>query len=324
MRLTIFTAALAASPALAYPGMKSTLSEIHARAKGGGAPGDEQLDSNELIGDLSTLEESKLSPVGKQIKSLITGSGNPESDETYPRGPWGAINLPNKGSAACAKDTCCIWKYVADDMVKAFRGSGARDDVYDRPRAPQPAAARDRHGRLPDRAVREQDHQAARPDGPDRRPHHQPAALRRPFARRRPAGQHPRSVGRPVLQGDARQRPARVFKFASDIVLAKDPRISKEFNEFAGPGGQQHWNADYAREYIRLSLLGVFNINDLTECTKALPGKVGAFVAPDQAAMDKWMSTKNKVDALADALRKGDPLGGGNGNWDWLKNVFRW
>lgn len=51
MRLTIFTAALAASPALAYPGMKNTLSEIHARAKGGGQA-DEGLDSNELIGDL--------------------------------------------------------------------------------------------------------------------------------------------------------------------------------------------------------------------------------------------------------------------------------
>lgn len=36
--------------------------------------------------------------------------------------------------------------------------------------------------------------------------------------------------------------PKRVFKFPSDINLSNDPRIATEFKEFAGPGGQQHWN----------------------------------------------------------------------------------
>jgi len=46
----------------------------------------------------------------------------------------------------------------------------------------------------------------------------------------------------------------------------------------------------YAREYIQLSLLCVDNINNPAECTKALArARVGAFVSPDQAAMDKWM-----------------------------------
>lgn len=36
--------------------------------------------------------------------------------------------------------------------------------------------------------------------------------------------------------------PRRVFKFPSDVNLSKDPRIASEFREFAGPGGQEHWN----------------------------------------------------------------------------------
>ena len=30
-------------------------------------------------------------------------------------------------------------------------------------------------------------------------------------------------------------------------------------------------NGDYAQSYVRLSLLGVNNINNLTECSRALP-----------------------------------------------------
>jgi hypothetical protein len=65
--------------------------------------------------------------------------------------------------------------------------------------------------------------------------------------------------------------PKQVFRFASDIALAKDPRTSDEWIKFNGPEGQHHWNEDYAYSYIRLSLLGVNNINDLKECTKVLP-----------------------------------------------------
>lgn len=36
--------------------------------------------------------------------------------------------------------------------------------------------------------------------------------------------------------------PKRIFRFQSDLVLSQDPRISGEFQEFAGPGGQDHWN----------------------------------------------------------------------------------
>ena len=36
--------------------------------------------------------------------------------------------------------------------------------------------------------------------------------------------------------------PKRVFKFPSDVKLAAHPRLSDEWKEFAGPGGQDHWN----------------------------------------------------------------------------------
>ena len=65
--------------------------------------------------------------------------------------------------------------------------------------------------------------------------------------------------------------PKEVFRFPSDIALSKDPRTKGEWESFSGPGGQSHWNEDYAYSYIRLSLLGVNNINSLTECTKVLP-----------------------------------------------------
>lgn len=47
---------------------------------------------------------------------------------------------------------------------------------------------------------------------------------------------------------------------------------------------------DYAREYIRLSLLGVNNINQLQECTKVLPRETKFFVSPDQKFLDQWLA----------------------------------
>lgn len=57
--------------------------------------------------------------------------------------------------------------------------------------------------------------------------------------------------------------PKRVFKFPSDLAMAAHPKVVDEWREFAGSEGQSHWNEDFAREYIRLSLLGVNNTNGL-------------------------------------------------------------
>ncbi|KAF9878517.1 ligninase H2 [Colletotrichum karsti] len=105
--------------------------------------------------------------------------------------------------------------------------------------------------------------------------------------------------------------PPRVFKFNSDVALSKYPSTSGQFAAFAGPGGQAAWNAAYAHEYVRLSLLGVYNINDLTECTKALPARwaPSSFTASDQGNVDTWVASKGPVPKIPDQIRGGKPIG---------------
>lgn len=63
--------------------------------------------------------------------------------------------------------------------------------------------------------------------------------------------------------------PSEIVTFPSDTALSQDPRSAPAFKTFAEQ--TPLWDAAYAREYLRLSLLGVFNINELTDCTRALP-----------------------------------------------------
>jgi manganese peroxidase len=112
------TSLVALSTVLAYPGMGRQLAEIMTRQENDG--GSDEFDSNELIGDLLTLQDSQLTPVAQDIKTIILGGGDPQSNVAYS----GA--LPALKSAACAQDTCCVWKYVADDMAKLFKGPSGR------------------------------------------------------------------------------------------------------------------------------------------------------------------------------------------------------
>ncbi|KAF2030486.1 heme peroxidase, partial [Setomelanomma holmii] len=73
-----------------------------------------------------------------------------------------------------------------------------------------------------------------------------------------------------------------IFKFESDVKLSKHPTMSGEWQKFVGDQG--HWNGDYARAYLRLSLLGVKNINQLKECTLTLPAQQGT--VPKNADID--------------------------------------
>jgi len=69
--------------------------------------------------------------------------------------------------------------------------------------------------------------------------------------------------------------PKGTFRFPSDINIMHDPFENIEWSQFAV--NQTHWNADYSQAYIRLSLLGVNNINNLTECTQTLPPVISSF-----------------------------------------------
>ncbi|KAH9906895.1 ligninase H2 [Xylariomycetidae sp. FL2044] len=111
----------------------------------------------------------------------------------------------------------------------------------------------------------------------------------------------------------SRDAPSRVFRFPSDVALAQHPSTADEWSAFAGTGGQSHWNIDYAWAYIRLSLLGVNNINELTECTKALPRRVVEFANPDQVNLSVWLNgTMEPGDArvIADTVEIGDTVHG--------------
>ncbi|OLN87540.1 Versatile peroxidase VPL2-like protein 2 [Colletotrichum chlorophyti] len=63
--------------------------------------------------------------------------------------------------------------------------------------------------------------------------------------------------------------PSEILTFPSDKNLANDPRSGPAFKAFAAQAAL--WGGAYAAQYLRLSLLGVFNINELTDCSKALP-----------------------------------------------------
>lgn len=86
--------------------------------------------------------------------------------------------------------------------------------------------------------------------------------------------------------------PKNVFQFPSDIKLSVDSRMSDEWQSFVGE--QSHWNEvshnslrrrgpsltfiqDFAAAYVRLSMLGVNNMNNLTECTKVMPAARPSF-----------------------------------------------
>lgn len=375
---------------LGYPGMAQQLQDIRSRESDEG-------DSNELLGDLLTLSDSELTKVGKDVKQLLLGSGNPESNEVYKK-------VPAKNSKACKSDPCCIWNYISQEMHGFMRGSSGRctkwarfavrlgfhdAGTWSKATADQGGGAdgsiilsgteikRGENRGLEDVVVRfralydkyrgqgwdismadliqvganvaavtcplgprtrtfvgRKDSSTPAPDGllPDVQ---SDAATLIQLFRDKTIGPHGLTalVGAHTTSqqhfvnttraGDPQdsspgvwdvkfysettgKAPKRVFKFPSDVALSQAPETRDEWAEFSGGGGQSHWNEDYAREYIRLSLLGVNNINKMTECTKVLPPAVKSFKASDQKKVDKWLSTgpdlKGKVKAVADQI----------------------
>ncbi|OAA60800.1 ligninase H2 precursor [Cordyceps fumosorosea ARSEF 2679] len=112
--ITIAAVALAMRAAVAYPGIKDTIDQINSRAAA--SPPNA---SPELIGDLEHLSESSLTPTGSAIKRILLGQLNPQDlVSTY--------TPPPRDSSACAADTCCIWKYIAEDLHAAMVGTAGR------------------------------------------------------------------------------------------------------------------------------------------------------------------------------------------------------
>ncbi|KAL1602458.1 hypothetical protein SLS60_005874 [Paraconiothyrium brasiliense] len=64
-----------------------------------------------------------------------------------------------------------------------------------------------------------------------------------------------------------------IFVLPSDKKLSVHPKINDEWVSFVGD--QPHWNEDYAKAYIRMSLTGVEKdvLKGLKDCTRTLPKK---------------------------------------------------
>ncbi|KAI8183900.1 Versatile peroxidase VPL1 [Colletotrichum sp. SAR 10_66] len=369
MRVSILTAALVAAPVLGYPGMKNTFAEIAARQ--GNSNGGK---STEIIGDLATLDDSKLTPVGKNIKQLLSGAGNAESDETYPSGKkrsapihprdygYGAIRLGFHDAAGWSKGTGNLGGADGSIVLSSSEASRVEnkglEEIIEQTKtwynkykqygismadliqfSANAATVVCPLGPRVRTFIGRKDSSVAAPPNllPDV---NSPAdALIDLFNNKTISsyglisliGAHTTSQQRfvdPSRSGDPQDStpgvwdvkfysetignaPPRVFKFNSDVALSKYPSTSAQFAAFAGPGGQAAWNAAYAHEYVRLSLLGVYNINDLTECTKSLPARwaPSGFTASDQGNVDTWVASKGPVPNIPDEIRGGKPIG---------------
>lgn len=99
---------------LAYPGMGDQLAGLHNLHE-------RQLPTPELIGDLLTLSDDELTPLAADIKLILTNKAPGQDFNTKYESP-----VPAKGSEACAQDTCCIWKHIADEMAASMVGSALR------------------------------------------------------------------------------------------------------------------------------------------------------------------------------------------------------
>jgi manganese peroxidase len=105
---------------------------------------------------------------------------------------------------------------------------------------------------------------------------------------------------------DAASIPKRVFRFPSDLVISQHPQVIDEWTNFGN--NQTDWNIYFSRSYVRLSLLGVNNINSLTECTKVLPPAKKTWSAPDKPGFVKWLNMAKNSDKIGTVVADGDPV----------------
>ncbi|KAF2850571.1 class II peroxidase [Plenodomus tracheiphilus IPT5] len=106
----------------AHPGMDTQMTLIRRLA----AKQTRQA-SKELLGDLKTLADSKLTPIAKDIKAIILDQKSAESSTID-----SSIPVGNIGSAACKADACCHWKWLAYEMTAKFNGTSGRCNKFAR------------------------------------------------------------------------------------------------------------------------------------------------------------------------------------------------
>ena len=313
--------------------------------------------SGELLGDLVSLKDDKLTEVGKDIKSILLGKGDGQSDDAYA--------FPKLESKECKEDKCCVWKYINEELFEMMQSGGQCNDfarasirmgfhdaaAWDKD---SPYGGADGSLLLSDEMTRiensamaahgdtvkgifnkykaygigmadliqacakvgvlscpggprirlfigRKDDSKAAPTGKLPPPFFSadqsidlfkaktvsPAGLVALLGAHTASKNHNPGLGanlpqdktpgkwdteyfKETLQANAS---AGVIRFQADVNLAQSSKTSAVFKQFQAQKGS--WDEAYAREYIRMSLMGVKTINQLTECSKAMPkGKV--------------------------------------------------
>lgn len=100
----------------AHPGMGNQMAAMRREANKV-----KRAESKQLIGDLRTLTDVQLTPIGKDIKAILLDQLNAESNVIDTSIPAGAL-----GSAACKADLCCVWKWISYEMTAKFNGTSGR------------------------------------------------------------------------------------------------------------------------------------------------------------------------------------------------------
>ncbi|KAF2999036.1 hypothetical protein E8E13_008433 [Curvularia kusanoi] len=116
--------AIFASSVAAYPGSRDGYNNIISSFSRRASTDPLEPDSMELLGDLRAEYNGGTggpkTDVGWTVWGILSGSAPAQS---FTEWQGGLVNIDN---AKCKADTCCIWRHIALEMEKVFRGASGR------------------------------------------------------------------------------------------------------------------------------------------------------------------------------------------------------
>lgn len=112
------------SVAIAYPNMGGSSNDILSKLSKRASVNPLEPDSIEMIGDLRPQfnggDGGPKTDVGWTVWGILTGSAQAQSFTEWQGG------LANVNNDKCKADKCCVWRHIALDMEKMFRGASGR------------------------------------------------------------------------------------------------------------------------------------------------------------------------------------------------------
>ncbi|KAG7118554.1 Versatile peroxidase VPL1 like protein [Verticillium longisporum] len=315
MKFSIVLVALTAGTSIAHPGMSKAMADIQEIQARDGRSGP----STEMIGDLVDLDDRRLTATGRDIKNILSGRGIPQNTvASY----W--LGAPRLGGLLCRMDQRCVWKHIANEMRGMMVGDAGRCNNL--------ARTSIRLG-FHDAATWSKDTGGTGADGsivltaecarvPENNGLAEFAAnvatvscplgprIKTYIGRKDNAVEPPRNLlPSPFHSADRLLELFADKTFTADGLIAlmgAHSRASSVSSTIPAPGA---WNHAYAAEYVRMSLLGVYNINSLTDCTKALPPFQRSYSSSDKSVIDRFMhGLIGSAQKVKNLLLKGDKV----------------